>query len=69
MARKGSTGVPKCKACGYPMIMDETIVEGRGGLKIRRTFLHCVNGQCGHIERTGEYPIDTASGDTGLRTR
>ncbi|HXT36928.1 MAG TPA: hypothetical protein VN837_15230 [Chloroflexota bacterium] len=41
------------------MIPDETIIEGRGGLKIKRTFLHCINGQCGHIVRTGEFPMDS----------
>jgi hypothetical protein len=40
------------------MIPDETIIDGRGGLRIKRTFLHCVNGQCGHIVRTGEFPMD-----------
>jgi hypothetical protein len=42
------------------MIMDETIVQGQGGRSIKRTFLHCVNGQCGHIERAGDYLIDAA---------
>jgi len=43
------------------MIPDQTIIEGGAGLRIRRTFLHCVNGQCGHIVRTGEFPMDTAA--------
>lgn len=69
MAKKGSSGVPKCKACGYPMIMDETIIEGKAGRRIKRTFLHCTNGQCGHIDRVGEYSIDPAPVDGGVRIR
>ena len=57
MAKKAG-GTPKCKVCGYPMIMDETIIEGGAGRSIRRTFLHCVNEECGHIERVGEYVVD-----------
>jgi len=33
------------------MILDETIVDAPGGRQIKRMFLHCVNGECGHIER------------------
>jgi len=66
MAKKQG-GVPKCKACGYPMIMDETIIEGRAGRKIKRTFLHCVNGTCGHIERVGEFPLDPAPPEAPVR--
>ena len=33
MARKQSDGVPKCKACGFPMIMDETIIQDGPGAK------------------------------------
>jgi hypothetical protein len=51
------------------MILDETIIEGRGGRKIKRTFLHCVNGQCGHIDRLGDYPLDTVAADSGVRSR
>jgi hypothetical protein len=69
MAKKGSGAIPKCKACGYPMIMDETIIDGRGGRKIKRTFLHCVNGQCGHIQRIGEFPLDPATADAGAKIR
>jgi hypothetical protein len=69
VAKKGSGGVPKCKACGYPMIPDETIIEGRAGRKIKRTFLHCVNGQCGHIERLGDYPLDPVGAEAGGRPR
>ncbi|HEY8286915.1 MAG TPA: hypothetical protein VIJ28_21200 [Chloroflexota bacterium] len=58
MAKRTLNNPPKCKACGFPMIPDETIIDGRGGLRIKRTFLHCVNGQCGHIVRTGEFPMD-----------
>jgi len=36
------------------MIMDETTIQGRGGNRIKRTFLHCVNEQCGHIERIAD---------------
>jgi hypothetical protein len=67
MAKKRNNGLPKCKACGYPMIPDETIIEGPGGRKIKRTFLHCVNGQCGHIDRTGEFPVEPASGEVKAR--
>jgi hypothetical protein len=48
------------------MIPDETIIEGGGGVKIKRTFLHCVNGQCGHIVRTGEFPL-TEAAPTSIR--
>jgi RNase P subunit RPR2 len=54
VAKKSSTAVPTCKACGHPMIMDETTIQGRGGNRIKRTFLHCVNEQCGHIERIAD---------------
>jgi hypothetical protein len=33
------------------MIVDETTVDAPGNRKIKRVFLHCVNGECGHIER------------------
>jgi hypothetical protein len=69
MAKKRDQGVPKCKACGYPMIMDETIIEGPGGRKIKRTFLHCVNGQCGHIERVGEYPLEATASEGAAKLR
>lgn len=58
MMAKKTAGMPRCRACGYPMIMDETIIEGGAGRKIRRTFLHCVNEECGHIDRVAEYPVD-----------
>ena len=51
MAKKDHGAVQKCKACGSLMIIDETIVEAPGGRKIKRIFLHCVNGECGHIDR------------------
>jgi hypothetical protein len=54
VAKKSSGGQPKCKACGFPMILDETIIQGRANQRIVRTFLHCINGECGHIERVGE---------------
>jgi hypothetical protein len=66
MARK-ATGTPKCKACGYPMIMDETIIEGGVGRQIRRTFLHCVNEECGHIQRVAEYPVEMPGATAGPR--
>ena len=69
MAKKNPGAAPKCKACGYPMIMDETVIEGRWGYKIKRTFLHCVNGQCGHIERVGEFPIEQPTADRTVGTR
>ena len=59
MAKKRNGGLQKCKVCGFAMIIDETIIEARDGGKIRRTFLHCVNGECGHIERVGEYAVDS----------
>jgi hypothetical protein len=61
MAKKDSGGPPKCKACGFPMILDETIIEGRANQRIVRTFLHCVNGECGHIDRVGEALLDSAA--------
>lgn len=67
MAKSRNNGLPKCKVCGHPMITDETIIEGRGGRKIKRTFLHCVNGECGHIERTGEYPIEPSTTEVKAR--
>ena len=51
MAKKDLGAVQKCKACGSPMILDETTVDAPGGRKIKRMFLHCVNEECGHIER------------------
>ncbi len=62
MAKRGAEGPRKCKVCGFDMIPDETIIQGGAGLQIRRTFLHCVNGQCGHIVRTGEFPIEATVG-------
>lgn len=67
MARKGSSGLQKCKACGSPMIMDETIIQARDGGQIKRTFLHCVNGECGHIQRVAEFPIASHTPETGTR--
>jgi len=69
MAGKKDSGAPKCKACGYPMIMDETIIAAQGNRNIKRTFLHCVNGQCGHIERVGEYFIDTQKSEGAAKAR
>jgi hypothetical protein len=40
------------------MIIDETIIQGRGSQRIKRTFWHCVNGQCGHIDRIGDFPYE-----------
>ncbi len=54
MAKKDAGAVRMCKACGSPMIVDETVVAGAHGRRIKRTFLHCVNGECGHIDRLGE---------------
>ncbi len=51
MAKKDKGAVQKCKACGSPMILDETIIESAGNRRIKRVFLHCVNGECGHIDR------------------
>ena len=62
MAKRDAGGPRKCKVCGFDMIPDETIIQGGGGLRIRRTFLHCVNGQCGHIVRTGEFPVEDVVG-------
>ena len=67
MVRKGSGGLQKCKACGSPMILDETIIEARDGGRIKRTFLHCVNGECGHIIRVAEFPLDNQMPETGAR--
>lgn len=69
MAKQRTNGLPKCNVCGYPMIMDETIIEGRGGRKIKRTFLHCVNGECGHITRVGEYTVESSGAEGGARAR
>ncbi len=64
MARKDSKGPRTCKACGSPMIIDETTIQGRGDQRITRTFWHCVNGQCGHIDRIGDFPFEaTGAGD------
>jgi hypothetical protein len=46
------------------MIIDETIIQGRNDQRIKRTFWHCVNGQCGHIDRIGDFPYE-APGTTG----
>lgn len=51
------------------MIMDETIIEGHGGRKIKRTFLHCVNGECGHITRVGEYIVESSAAESGANPR
>jgi hypothetical protein len=51
VAKKDPGAVQKCKACGSQMIVDETTVGAPGDRQIKRVFLHCVNGQCGHIER------------------
>jgi hypothetical protein len=69
MAKKHATGLQNCKACGFPMIMDETIIEGQNGGKIKRTFLHCVNGQCGHIVRVGEFAVDAVAPEPAPRLR
>jgi hypothetical protein len=69
MAKKRPEGLQKCKACGYPMIMDETIIQARDGGRIKRTFLHCVNGECGHIQRVAEFPVDTPEVGTVGRSR
>lgn len=61
MARKEAKGPRTCRACGSPMIIDETIIEGRGDQRIKRTFWHCVNGQCGHIDRIGDFPYEVTS--------
>ncbi len=51
MAKKDPGAVQRCKACGSQMIVDETLVAAPGNRTIKRLFFHCVNGQCGHIER------------------
>jgi hypothetical protein len=61
MVKKKRGALPKCKACGFPMILDETLVQGRGDTVIKRTFLHCVNGQCGHIDRVGEKIVEPSA--------
>ena len=69
MAKRQHIGTPKCNVCGHPMIMDETIIEGRSGRKIKRTFLHCVNGECGHITRVGEYVVESSAAESGANPR
>jgi putative protein kinase ArgK-like GTPase of G3E family len=58
MAKKQAESGRTCKACGFPMILDETVVQGQGSTRIKRTFFHCVNGQCGHIDRVGDYLLE-----------
>jgi hypothetical protein len=69
MARKRAGELQKCKVCGSPVIMDETIIQARDGGQIKRTFLHCVNGECGHIQRVAEFPIDSPKVESTTRVR
>ena len=61
MAKRDQGAVQKCKACGSPMIVDETIVGAPGGKRIKRVFLHCINEECGHIDRIRDLLVQETS--------